>query len=73
MVATLFSLAVDCGTLNNPTNGRVDTPQGTTFEQTASYTAVTAGIVWLVTQHVLARQMECGPGVALPVVSFSVN
>ena len=34
---SLFSLAVECGTLTNPANGRVDTPQGTTFEHTATY------------------------------------
>ena len=28
---------VDCGPLTNPDNGRVDTPQGTTFNQVATY------------------------------------
>ena len=28
---------VDCGPLTNPDNGQVDTPQGTTFNQVATY------------------------------------
>ena len=32
-----LSPAIDCGALTNPDNGRVDTPQGTTFNQVATY------------------------------------
>ena len=38
---TLLLLAVDCGPLPAPTNGRVDTSNGTTFESTATYTCDT--------------------------------
>ena len=38
ITVTILSPAVDCGTLTNPDNGRVDTPQGTTFNQVATYT-----------------------------------
>ena len=39
LCSVLFSLspAVDCGALTNPDNGRVDTPQGTTLNQVATY------------------------------------
>ena len=30
-------IVVDCGTLNDPANGRVSHTPGTTFEQTATY------------------------------------
>ena len=33
--------AVDCGPLTNPDNGQVDTPYGTTFRSTATYTCDT--------------------------------
>ena len=32
--------AVDCGSLDNPTNGMVNTPSGTTFMNTATYMCV---------------------------------
>ena len=35
---TDFSLAVNCGILENPANGIVDTTSGTTFMNTATYT-----------------------------------
>ena len=37
----LLSTAVDCGTLPNPANGRVDNTAGTTFGQTATYSCNT--------------------------------
>ncbi len=37
----LFPLAVDCGSLPNPSNGAVDTSSGTTFMMTATYTCNT--------------------------------
>ena len=37
----LHSTAVECGTLNDTTNGRVSHPNGTTFEQTATYSCDT--------------------------------
>ena len=32
---------IDCGSLNDPDNGRVDTSNGTTFESIATYTCDT--------------------------------
>ena len=34
-------IVVDCGTLNDPANGRVSHTAGTTFEQTATYSCNT--------------------------------
>ncbi len=41
VVKLLLPLAVDCGSLGNPTNGAVDTSSGTTFMMTATYTCNT--------------------------------
>ena len=39
-ICILLSTAVDCDTLSNPANGQVST-NGTTFEQTATYSCNT--------------------------------
>ena len=55
--------AVNCGTLNNPTNGQVSHTAGTTFRQTATYSCNTGhNLVGGSTQL-----QECGLGVHLPV------
>ncbi len=41
MVIKHFPTAVDCGSLDAPSNGTVDTSSGTTFMMTATYTCVT--------------------------------
>ena len=40
-VYSFFYIAVNCGTLTNPTNGRVIHTGGTTFGQTATYSCNT--------------------------------
>ena len=41
VIVLLYSTAVDCGTLNDTTNGQVSHFNGTTFGQTASYSCDT--------------------------------
>ncbi len=38
MLTLIFFTAVNCGALTDPMNGAVDTPSGTTFMNTATYT-----------------------------------
>ena len=37
----IHNVAVDCGSLSDPSNGAVDTSSGTTFMRTATYTCNT--------------------------------
>ena len=37
MINCTLLVAVDCGTLADPTNGQVDTSEGTTLNNTATY------------------------------------
>ncbi len=41
MILFLYCIAVDCGSLDAPSNGAVDTSSGTTFMMTATYTCDT--------------------------------
>ncbi len=41
MILFLYTVAVDCGSLDAPSNGAVDTSSGTTFMMTATYTCNT--------------------------------
>ena len=41
LIINLYILAVDCGSLTNPTNGRVDTLSGTTIGSVATFSCNT--------------------------------
>ena len=41
VIVLLYSTAIDCGTLNDTTNGQVSHTAGTTFGQTATYSCDT--------------------------------
>ena len=63
VMVTILSLspAVDCGALTNPDNGRVDTPQGTTFNQVATYSCNSGyGLVGNMTRTCQADGMWSG-------------
>ena len=40
MINCTLLVAVDCGALDDPTNGQVDTSDGTTLNDTATYSCV---------------------------------